>query len=296
MLTSILTTSKFLPYEYTEYVLPVVRDEVAAASQSPSTVAVEAALALAFRTGLGASLFAGPHTPVSLESVKSFAKEAFTSGNVPVVGIGIDSARLADLFNKALADAALPTSSLITAAPSKYFGGSTRTDSHEGPQTLFIGFCTTTPSPVHSVLSAHVAPTRSLKWPLAPRPPATVTSVHLPYSDAALTGVLVQGPDAKSVTGAAKAVIEKLKKPMNSDELKIAVSRAMFGAAAAVEGKEGLLDAIGDKVGYAEGFPHSPVGIDWLTVLTPRFSQTRMPRLKARWLHWTRLTQLLSPR
>ncbi|KAF8548428.1 LuxS/MPP-like metallohydrolase [Imleria badia] len=248
VLTSILTTSKFLPHEYTEYVLPVVRDEATAASQSPSTVAIEAAHALAFRTGLGAPLLASPHSPVSLESVKSFAKEAFTSGNVAVVGTGIDSARLAALVDKALADAALPTSSPITAAPSKYFGGSTRIDSHEGPQTVFIGFGTTTASPVLSVLNAHIAPTQSLKWPSAPRQPATVTPVHLPYSDAVLTGVLVQGADAKSVTEAAKAVVAKMKKPLSADELKIAVARAKFGAAAAVEGREGLVEAIGGKI------------------------------------------------
>ncbi|KAH0833920.1 Metalloenzyme, LuxS/M16 peptidase-like protein [Lanmaoa asiatica] len=248
VLTSILTTPKFLPHEYTEYVLPVIRDEATAASQSPTTVAVEAAHALAFRTGLGASLFAGLHTPVPLESVKSFAEEAFTSGNVAVVGTGIDSARLAELVDKALADAALPISSPVTAAPSKYFGGSTRIDSHEGPQTVFIGSGTTTSSPVLAVLSAHVAPTQSLKWPSAPRPPATVTSVHLPYSDAVLTGVLIQGTDAKSITEAAKAVVEKLKKPLTTDQLKVAVARAKFGAATAVEGREGLVEAIGGKI------------------------------------------------
>jgi len=248
VLTSILTSSKFLSHEYTEYVLPVVRDEATAASQSPSTVAVETAHALAFRTGLGASLFAGPHIPVTLESVKSFAKDAFTSGNVAVVGTGIDSARLAALVDKALADTALPTSSPITAAPSTYFGGSTRIDSHEGPQTVFIGFGTTRPSPVLSVLNAHVAPTQSLKWPAAPRQPATVTAVHLPYSDAVLTGVLVQGADAKSVTEAAKTVVTKLKKPLSADELNTAVARAKFGAAAAVEGRQGLVDAIGSKI------------------------------------------------
>lgn len=250
MLTSVLTTPKFLPHEYTEYVLPVVRDEATAAAQSPNTLAVEAAHALAFRTGLGASLFAGPHTPVSLESVKSFAKEAFTSGNVAVVGTGIDSTRLAELVDKALADAALPTSSPVTAAPSKYFGGSTRIDSHEGPQTVFIGFGTTTPSPVLSVLSAHIAPKQSLKWPSA-RPLATVTSVHLPYSDALLTGVLVQGADAKSVTEAAKTIVKKLKKPLSADELKVAVASAKFSAAVAVEGREGLVEAIGGKVSYS---------------------------------------------
>ncbi|KAF8130166.1 Metalloenzyme, LuxS/M16 peptidase-like protein [Boletus edulis] len=248
VLTSILAASKFLPHEYTEYVLPVVRDEATAASQSPSAVAVEAAHALAFRTGLGASLFAGPHTPVTLESVKSFAKQVFTSGNIAAIGTGIDSARLVELVDKALADAALPTSSSITATPLKYFGGSTRIGLHEGPQTVFIGFGTTTPSPVLSVLSAHVAPTQSLKWSAAPRQPATVTSIHLPYSDAVLTGVLVQAADAKSVTEAARAVVEKLKKPLNANDLKIAVARAKFGAATAVEGREGLVEAIGSNI------------------------------------------------
>ena len=191
--------------------------------------------------------------------MKSFAKEAFTSGNVAVVGTGIDSARLAALVDKALADAALPTSSPITAAPSKYFGGSTRIDSHEGPQTVFIGFGTTTPSPVLSVINAHIAPTQSLKWPSTPRQPATVTSVHLPYSDAVLTGVLVQGADAKSVTEVAKTVVSKLKKPLSAEELKIAVARAKFGAAAAVEGREGLVEAIGGKVCYSEVFPYPVV-------------------------------------
>lgn len=296
MLTSVVTTPKFLPHEYTEYVLPVVRDEAAAASQSPSTIAVEAAHALAFRTGLGASLFAGSHTPVSLESVKSFAKEVFTSGNVAVVGTGIDSTRLAELVDKVLADAALPTSSPVTAAPSKYFGGSTRIDLHEGPQTVFIGFGTTIPSPVFSVLSAHIAPSQSLKWPSAPRSPATVTPVHLPYSDAVLTGVLVQGDDAKSVTEAAKAVVAKLKSPLSTDELKIAVARAKFGTATAVEGREGLVEAIGGKVSYPEVFPHVGVGTHWLTVFALRFSRMRMPRLRVHWLRWTRSMQLLSPR
>lgn len=227
--------------------------------------------------------------------MKSFAKQAFTSSNVAVVGTGIDSARLAELVDKALADAALPTSSPIAAAPSKYFGGSTRIDSHEGPQTIFIGFGTTTPSPVLSVLSAHVSPTPSLKWPSAPRTSATVTSVLLPYSDATLTGVLVQGADAKSVAEAAKAVVEKLKKPLSADELKIAVARAKFGAAAALEGREGLVEVIGGKVGYSEV---SPLEIDWLTPwpCSLRFSRTRLPRLRARWLRWIKLTRLLSPR
>ncbi|KAG6379971.1 hypothetical protein JVT61DRAFT_10543 [Boletus reticuloceps] len=118
VLTSILATPKFLPHEYMEYVLPVVRDEATPSSQLPSAVAVEAAHALAFHTGLGASLFC--------------SLQVFTSGNVTAIGTGINSARLAELVDSALADAALPTSSPITAMPSKYFGGSMRISLHEG--------------------------------------------------------------------------------------------------------------------------------------------------------------------
>jgi len=63
-----------------------------------------------------------------------------------------------------------------------------------------------------------------------------------------LTGVLVQAADVKSVTEAARAVVEKLKKPWNANDLKIAAARAKFGAATAVEGREGLVEAIGSSI------------------------------------------------
>lgn len=73
-----------------------------------------------------------------------------------------------------------------------------------------------------------------------------------------MTGVLVQGADAKSVTEAAKTVVAKLKKPVSADELKIAVSRAKFTAAASLESRDGLVEAIGGKVGYHGSFAFSP--------------------------------------
>ncbi|KAH7882078.1 Metalloenzyme, LuxS/M16 peptidase-like protein [Phlebopus sp. FC_14] len=249
LLTSVLTTPKFLPYEYSEYVLPVVREESINAFKTPSTVAIEAAHALAFRSGLGAPLFTGTHTSVPLASVKAFAKEVFTAGNIAVLGTGIDSATLAKLVEQALAESSITTSSSSpVTSPSKYFGGSTRIDSHEGLQTVFIGFGTTVPSAVLSVLNAHVAPAPALKYPVVPRPSTTVSSVYLPYSDAALIGVLVQGPDASSVKEAAKDAVAKLKKPLSAEELKVAVARAKFSTAAALESREGFVQAIGSKI------------------------------------------------
>lgn len=248
LLTSVLTTTKFLPYEYSEYVLPVVRDESTHASHVPSTVAIEAAHALAFRTGLGAPLFAGPHTPVSLESVKAFASSAFASGNVAVIGTGIDSARLAELVDRTLAETPLPSGPSSPSTSSKYFGGATRIDSHGGPQTVFIGFGTTTPSPALTVLANHLAPSPALKWPSVPPSSTTLTPVYLPYSDAVLTGVLVQGPDTNSVKDAAKTLVDRLKKPLTAEELKSAVARTKFDAAVSVENRESLALAIGERI------------------------------------------------
>ncbi|KAG6329508.1 hypothetical protein ID866_9581 [Astraeus odoratus] len=248
LLVSVLTSTKFHPYEYSEYVLPVVRDESTAASQSPSSLALEAAHALAFRTGLGAPLLAGPHAHVSLESVKSFAASAFAAGNVAVIGTGIDSARLAELVDKSLAETPLPTASSSPTSSSKYFGGSTRIDSHSGPQAVFVGFGTTAPSAALSVLTTHLAPPAALKWPSVPRSSTTLTPVYLPYSDAALAGVLVQGPDANGVKEAAKGLVDKLKKPLTAEELKAAVARTKFDAAASIESRDGLLSAVGKKI------------------------------------------------
>ena len=123
----------------------------------------------------------------------------------------------------------------------------------------------------------NVAPTQSLKWPSTSRQPATVTSVHLPYSDVVLTGVPVQGADTKSITEVAKAVVSKLKKPLSAEELKTAVACAKFGGGgAAAEGREGLVEAIGGKVRYSKFFR-----ILWLMVFASRFSRLQMPRLRA---------------
>lgn len=249
LLASILATTKFLPHEYSEYVLPVVRDESTHASQVPSTLAIEAAHSVAFRTGLGAPLLADAHSHVSLGSVKEFATSAFASGNVAVVGTGIDSARLADLVDKALAETPLPSgSSMPSSSSSKYFGGCARINLPMGGQTVFVGFGTTAPSAALSVLATHLAPPSALKWPSVPRSSTKLTPVYLPYSDAALAGVLVQAPDVKSVKEAAKTLFEKLKKPLTAEELKSAVARTKFDAATAAETREGLTLALGKKV------------------------------------------------
>ena len=227
-------------------------------AHNPAARAIDIAHNLAFRSGLGSSLFAPEHSKVTVDDVKSFASATFNKNNVAVVGTGIDQATLNNLVEKAFAKA--KADSAATSAPaSKYFGGETRLNGHGGPQTAFIGFGTTAAASAElAVLAAHLSPVPSVKWskglsPLSTIPEGTsVTPVNLTYSDASLFGLLVQGSTAESVKEAGTAAVAALKaaaKGIAPEALTSAVAKAKFAAASATETREGVIAALGSKVG-----------------------------------------------
>jgi ubiquinol-cytochrome c reductase core subunit 2 len=262
LLSSFITSAKFTRHEFEEYVLPVVEAESQTAYTDPATRAIELAHTLAFRSGLGSSIFASSHSSISVEDVKSFAASSFRKGNMVVLGTGIDQTTLSDLVEKNLGASSSPASKPASSPPSSYFGGESRIEAHGGPQTIFIGFGTAAPVTSElAVLAAHLSPQSSVKWsqglsPIATGiPPGTsVKTVLLPYSDAVLFGLLVQGQTAEGVKEAGKVVAKALKDSTSSggikaEELKKAVAKAKFTAASAVEnGKDGLVSVLGAKV------------------------------------------------
>jgi ubiquinol-cytochrome c reductase core subunit 2 len=77
--------------------------------------------------------------------------------------------------------------------------------------------------------------------------------VILPYSDATLIGVVLQGgADASALKEAASAVVAAFKNAaagkVGKEELARATARAKFQLAAGVEGREGYVEAFGPKV------------------------------------------------
>jgi len=254
VLSSLLTSTRFTPHEFAESVLPSVQAEATEAAHSPAITALDTAHALAFRKGLGSSLFASPAGPViTSEDVKAFASSVFTKSGVSVFSTGIEPSKLSKLVEKGLST--LSSGSAASSVASKYFGGESRVliDSH-GPQTIFIGYGAPGPiTPELSVLTAHLSATPAVKWSdgevstINNLPKGTTAqTVLLPYSDATLFGLLVQAPDAESVTQAGKAVVAALKEASGTikpDALKKAVAKAKFNAATALDTREGLLDA-----------------------------------------------------
>lgn len=258
VISSFLTDARFTRHELQEYVAPVCEAESTAAVTNPASHALELAHTIAFRNGLGSPLFSSEHSEVSVDTIKEFASSVFTKGNIAVLGTGISQDALTRLVEKSLAS--LSSSAIPSSSPTQYFGGETRVASHGGPQTVFIGFGTTgAPSTELAVLAAHLNPQPSVKWsrgtsPFAAKIPATasVKTVLLPYSDASLLGLIVQGETAEDVKVAGQAAVEALKAAgsIGGDDLKKAVAKAKFAAASAVEGKSGLVAALGAKVSF----------------------------------------------
>jgi ubiquinol-cytochrome c reductase core subunit 2 len=261
-------------------VLPAVSSDSTAATQSASIYALELAHALAFRNGLGHSLYADSHATGSItaEDVQDLHARAVSNpSNVAVLGTGISTESLAKLFETAISahkrsSAATPTPSAVAPpATTAYHGSTTRVASAHGPQAVFIGFGSTTSASVPALhaLAAHLNPAPALKWagssaPVASAIPAGVNarSVLLPYSDATLIGVLLEGKDAAALKEGAKAVVSAFKGAaagkVGKEELARAVARAKFQLAAGVEAREGYVGAFGPKV--LKGEPASVQG------------------------------------
>ncbi|PSR87014.1 hypothetical protein PHLCEN_2v5272 [Hermanssonia centrifuga] len=256
VLSSFVTDAKFTRHELQEYVAPVCAAESTVAASNPATRALELAHAIAFRNGLGASIFASEHSHVDVETIKAYASSVFGKSNLAVIGTGISQDALTKLLEKSLgslsANAAPPSS------PTSYFGGETRVDAHSGPQTVFIGFGTTgAPSAELAVLAAHLSPQPSVKWseglsPIAASIPkgASVQAIYLPYSDASLFGLLVQGATAEEVKIAGKAAVSALKEVGNikAEDVKKAVAKAKFSAASTLDGRSSLASVLGSKL------------------------------------------------
>lgn len=258
VLSSVLTSSQFLPHELNEAVVPNATAETTTALSDPATHALELAHAIAFRSsGLGSSLFAAHPSSKSLDAVKALAASAFTKNNVAVIGTGIDTTKLSKLVEKHLAG--LPAGgSALSGGSSQYFGGETRVSAHGSGSAVFVGFGAPGASPELAVLQAYLDTTPAVKWTAGSSPLAGInaTPVYIPYSDAALFGVLVKGATAAETSAAAKAAADALKKVasgLTKEEASKAVARAKFAAAAAVEGRAGLVAALAPQVSQSNG-------------------------------------------
>ncbi|EGG11432.1 uncharacterized protein MELLADRAFT_41910 [Melampsora larici-populina 98AG31] len=261
LLGDVLTCSKFLPHEFNEEVIPGVISDYHQAQLDPNVKAIDLAHQLAFRRGLGDSLFATPHTEISHQSAVDFAIQSFgqSSQNL-VVGTGIESDSLVKLVDQFFRPTT-STSLSSTSEKSKYYGGELRLShvegSHGGKDTFLIGF----EGGDHSsrseftILQHLLGSSPSLiKWSNGTTPMASLPlkSFHLPYSDSGLFGFIINAPSdqVKSVTHQALSELKKIAAGNGIDEESVtrAVKKAQFLVASGLESNLIKAETIGSQI------------------------------------------------
>lgn len=243
--------------------MPQVAAEYEQAIRDSTTYAFDLAHQLAFRNGLGNSLFASPHTAVQHSAITSFAKTAFSPSNLSVVGTNVDAAQLKSLVGEFFVSGT-PSSSSISSSASKYFGGEVRVPSvgHSPVDQFLVAFeGASAASAEFAVLRYLLGGESSVKWSTGSSPLAKLASTNvsaqafnLAYSDAGLFGFAVKAPTAQVADVASKALAElkTVAKGASDEAIKQAIAKAKFAAAAALETRYGQVELVGAQLA-AEG-------------------------------------------
>jgi ubiquinol-cytochrome c reductase core subunit 2 len=251
VLGSVLSESKLANYEWEESVVPAIESDYAQASANPSVWGFDVAHSLAFRNGLGNSLFAMPHSEIPFELAKSYATAAFASpSNIAVVASNVDGSAFKSLVSQyftatSTSAAASPTSG----GQAKYFGGEARIPHHDN--LLVVGFQGGPASSApHAVLKHLLGGESAVKWSqgagsgFATSAPGAL-AFNFGYSDAGLVGFTAPNGEA------AKKAVAELKKVakggLKQEDVKRAIAKAKFEAASLAESRSGL-ELIGSQV------------------------------------------------
>lgn len=235
--------SLFKKYEYKENVVPYVIADSKAAYSCPVYASEAAAFETAFRSGLGNSVYAESYSPVSLEQVTDFAKEAYAKANVSIAATNVNAEDLksfvADHFSS------LPQGSALSSPAAKAFSGESRTKA-AGPSALTLVFPSTSTSPAAAVLANVLGGSSSIKWStgsnvlgrIASKTGATLKSSYTPFSDASAVSISISGSDA-AISEAAALVSSELKaiaSSISEEDVKKAVAFTKFAQAELAEG------------------------------------------------------------
>ncbi|KAJ3342772.1 ubiquinol-cytochrome c reductase core subunit 1 [Entophlyctis luteolus] len=234
----------FHAYEFLD-AIPFVTAETEAALADPETRVLDALHTVAFRRGLGNSLFGSKASFGSLKraDLQAFASANFTADNIAVVGSGVAHDELEALVNKAFEGFSVPTTASKTISSPTFYGGESRI-AGTGPSHLAIGFkgAAFTNSQAYAtqlVLRALLDGTPRLKWgstssgagllASAVTPGTAVSAFSESYTDAGIFGIHIKG-DAASILLAGKQSIAALKAAAGGPASAAAHARAQKAA------------------------------------------------------------------
>ncbi|KEY66992.1 hypothetical protein S7711_05112 [Stachybotrys chartarum IBT 7711] len=250
LLGEVVSSTKYTTHEYHEEVERVLHLKQAATSADARALALDGAHAVAFHTGLGASLLPNSSTPyhkyVNEEYIASYADVVYSKPNFAVVADGASTDSVSKWVGQFFKDVpASPRSGqVLKTEASKYYGGEQRTSFAAGNSVViaFPGSDYLASKPEIAVLAALLGGQSSIKWntgfsllakATAGTPGLTVSTPHLAYSDAGLLAIQLSGSAAsvrKGVEETVKALKSIAEGTVSKEDVSKAIASAKFNA------------------------------------------------------------------
>ncbi|CAG8492226.1 387_t:CDS:2 [Scutellospora calospora] len=263
ILSDIIFKTKYEPHEFSN-IKESVNFERGAATAIPEVIALNTAHAVAFRHGLGNSLFADDATKISNSSdVRAFANKVYTAPNIMIVGTSVNHGELLHFTDSLFQNVSHAVPS--TPITSKYFGGESRISSPGDSHFVlaFLGAPAGTPDyAALQVLRFLIDGEKCSKWGegvnvLAQKASklenTKISSFNTGYSDAGLFGVHISGI-ATSVYSAARIAVEQLKhasSKISKEDFERALAKARFNTAASYETRASKTEIFGNQILYS---------------------------------------------
>lgn len=239
-----------------------VSAQTAASLADPSTVVMDKLHQIAFRTGLGNSLFATNNALDGLNraDLANHAQKYFTTDRISVVGSGVEHSEL-----KALVETALQNIVISQAATkdsqSIYYGGEARIEAGPSSNAIYAVAYPGTPysSSDYSaslVLKALLDGSKRVKWGSsyagalgAASTESTSSTVFAhSYSDSGLIGFVVEGStdEVKDVVKKSISAFVQLATSVSPEALEIAKKSALLDAQSSMT-RSSVMDSLGKE-------------------------------------------------
>lgn len=254
MLGDAISRAKLQAHEYKEDVVSQAQAEYEQAMHNAQAVALDNLHQLAFRTGLGNSIYASPDISVSHQQAVSYANQALgSSSNMAVIADNIRSSTLKSLVGEHFD---VKASSTLSAPASQYYGGEARINFH-GENLLSVGFkAGPLADPAYLVLQHLLGGEPAVKWTQGTSNFAAnangAQSFYYGYSDAGIIGFNVAAADPSKTSEIAQKAVAQIKRVASGDvkdeEVKRAISKAKFAAASTLDHRLSALEVTGAQV------------------------------------------------
>ncbi|KAI2615161.1 LuxS/MPP-like metallohydrolase [Hypoxylon sp. NC1633] len=250
LLAEVISQTKYSTYEFHEDVERVLKVKQSKLANDVSAIALDAAHAVAFHTGLGAPLYPPISSPLkgylNEHTVAAYAATVYAKSNIALVGDGATTTALHKWTEQFFKDvpASPSDAAVLNTKPTTYYGGEQRT-AHSAGNSLVIAFPGSsfgTFKPEIAVLAALLGGQPNVKWSpgftllskaAASAPGVAASGTNLAYSDAGLLTIQVTGASV-SVRKAGEEAVKALKGisegTVSKEDLTKAIAKAKFDA------------------------------------------------------------------